>query len=117
MQEFLSLEKVIHIPLDEVFSHIDEEKNKAGGNSVVISRAHLVPHEEEDGAFSPRRETLALLQGVPKNLTYGDHGTIHVQHVPSLSNGEILKIQVDKGEDKHHMMRSTHPSLFQKIYA
>ena len=61
--------------VDEAFSTIDEEEEKAGGNIVVISRAHLVPHEEEDGAFSPRRENLALLQGVPKNLTYGYHGT------------------------------------------
>ena len=82
-----------------------------------MKRAHLRPHEEEDGVLTPRRETLALLQGVPKNLTYGDHGTIHVQHMPSLSNGEILKIEEDKGEGKYHMMRIIHPSLFQKADA
>ena len=63
---------------DEAFSTIDWEEEKAGGNNTVISGAHPVPHEEEDGALSPRRETLGLLQGVPKNLTYGEHGTIHV---------------------------------------
>ena len=43
-----------------------------------MTRAHQVPYEEGYGELSPRRENLALLQGVPKNLTYGDHGTIHV---------------------------------------
>ena len=64
--------------VDEVFSHIDEEEEKAGGNNAIISRAHLVPHEEEDGALAPKKETLARLQGVPKNLTYRDLGTVHV---------------------------------------
>ena len=40
-----------------------------------------------------------------------------MQHVPSLTNCEILKIEEDKGEDKHHMIRSTHPSLFQMVDA
>ena len=87
----------------EEFSTIEEEEEKARDNSAVMTRAHLVPHEEEYGALAPRRETLALLQGVPKNITYGDCGTIHVQHVPLLLNGEILKIEEDEGKDKHHM--------------
>ena len=94
---------------DEAFSNIEE---KVGENSVVMTRSHLRPHEEEYGALSPRRETLALLKGVPRNLTYGYCGTIPVQHVPSSSKGEILKIEEGKEEGKHHMMRRIYPFCF-----
>ena len=72
--------------VDEVFSNINEEEENASGNNIVISREHPVPHEEEGVVISPKRETLAHLQGFPKNLTYEDHGTVHVQHVLSLTN-------------------------------
>lgn len=63
---------------DEATSIHDEGEEKTRGNDVVIEVADLVPQKEGDGAFSPKSETLALLQEVPKNLTYGDQGTIHV---------------------------------------
>ena len=67
---------------DEAFSIF---KEKAGGDSTVITKAPLASHEEEEvREVSPRREALALLQGVSKNLTYRYCGTIHVQYVPSL---------------------------------
>ena len=47
------------------------------GNSVVTVEVDLVPHEEEYGSFSPKREIIAPLQGVPKNITCGDQGTVH----------------------------------------
>ena len=40
-----------------------------------------------------------------------------MQHVPSPSNGEILNIEEGKEEGKHHLMRSTYPSLFHKFDA
>ena len=96
---------------DEVFSIIEE---KAGGDNTVTVRVPLALHEEEEGATAPRRKTLAILQRVPKNLTYGDCGTIHVQHVPNLLDDEILKVAGDKEKGKLQMVRNIFPSLFEE---
>ena len=45
-------------------------------------------------------------------LLYEDYGTIHGQHVSSLSNDDTLKIAEGKGEGKPHMVRNNCPSLF-----
>ena len=34
--------------VDEVFSTIEEEEEKAGDNSTVMTREHRIPHEEEE---------------------------------------------------------------------
>ena len=59
---------------DEAFSTIED---KARGDIIVITKAPLAFHEEEEGVAAPRREALAFLQGVSKSLTYRDYGTIH----------------------------------------
>ena len=64
---------------DEVILFIGEEKEKAGDNAVMIMTPQA-PHGDKFGALSPREETLAFLQGVPKDLTHGDLDTTQEQH-------------------------------------
>ena len=82
---------------------------------TFMTRGPQAPHEDEEGALSPRRETLALLQGVPKGVTHRAIGTTHEQHVPSFTSDEILKIGGGKEEEWHHKKKSMNPSPFQKI--
>ena len=54
---------------DEAISIIGEEREKVGDNAVM-TMAPQAPHEEKEGAIATRKETLALLQGVPQGLTH-----------------------------------------------
>lgn len=99
------IEKVIPI-------HVEEEE-KAGGNNAVISRAYLAPHAEVDGELAPTRGILVSLQEVPEDFICGGQGTINEQH-----DCETLQMEGEgREDDQHHMMRSTHTYLFQKVYA
>ena len=99
MEIYFSKQELNKEPLndDEVTSIDDEGEEKARGNNVVTSGADLVPHGEEYGAIAPMRGVLVSMQEVPKNLTCGDQGTIHEQHVPALIYCETLDM---KGEDR-----------------
>ena len=68
---------------DETISVIKEEEGMTGDDNTVKTKAPQAPHEDEVGALSPREETLALLQGVPKDLTHGDLDTTQEQHASS----------------------------------
>ena len=58
------------------------------------------------------------MQEVPKDLICEDQCTIHEHHVPLLIGCETLQMKGEGREDgQHHMMRSTHPYLFQKVDA
>ena len=86
--------------------HIEEDE----GNSVVTSRAHLVPHAEGGGAHAPIGGILVVLQEVPQDLIHGGPSTISEQH-------DCATLQLEGGgrqEEQHHLMRGTHPSLFQR---
>ena len=48
------------------------------------------------------------MQGVSQDLT-------HEQHVPSLSNDEILEIEEGKEEEGNHKMKEMNPYLFQSL--
>ena len=93
----------------------EEEEGEAGQDNAVIIRAPQTPHEEKDGALAPRKETLALLQRVPKDLTHRALGKTHEQHVPSLPSDGILKIREGKEGEWHHKMKSMYPFLFQSL--
>ena len=85
-------------------SVVGEEEEKVGDDNTITSKAPQALHQEEDGALAPRRETLALLRGVPKDLTHQDLGTMHEQHVLSLPSGEILKIGGGRAsQEKEHI--------------
>ena len=74
-----------------------------------MTRAAQAPHEGENGALAPRRETLALLQGVPKDLTHGDLDTTQEQHASSMKNDEVLKIEGEIEEEEHLKKKSIYP--------
>ena len=89
--------------------HIDEDE----GNNAVTSRAHPVPHAEEGGAHAPVGGIIVSLQEVPQDLIHGGQSTINEQH-------DCETLQMEGGgrkEGQHHLMRSTHPSLFQRANA
>ena len=77
-------------PVIEKFPIHIEEEEKVGGNIIVISRAYLAPHAEEDGELALTRGIIACSQGVPKDLMCGDQGTIHEHHVSLLIDCETL---------------------------
>ena len=96
-------------PIVEMFpTHINEEE----ANSVVTYRSRLVPHVE-GRAHAPMGGILVSLQEVPQDLIHGGPSTISEQH-------DCVALQLEGGgreEEQHHLMRCTHPSLFQKANA
>ena len=106
MDVSLSREDLI---LEELPTYVDEEK----GNSTVNHRANLVPHAEEGGAHAPIRGILASLQEGPQDLIHGGPSTICEQHGCSALQPE----GGSREEEQHHVMRGTHPSLFQRTSA
>ena len=92
--------------------HVDEEE----GNNADRSRVDLAPHAEVCGAHAPTRGVLVPLQIIPQDLICGDQVTTHDQHVPWLTDCETMQMEGGGGEDdQHHLMRSTHPYLFQRF--
>ena len=68
-----------------------------------------MPHAEERGAHAPIGGILVSLQ-VPQDLIHGGPSTINEQH-------DCATLQLEGGgreEEQHHLMRGTHPSLFQR---
>ena len=120
MEISFSKEELNKEPLndDEATSIHEEGEEKAGDNSIVTSGEDLVPHGEVDGEISPMRGTLVSFQKFPKDLICGDQVTIHELHVPLLIDCETLQMKGEGREDgHHHMIRITHPYLFQKFDA
>ena len=90
-------------------THVEEAK----GSSAIISRFDLAPHVEEGGALAPTRGILASLQGISQDLIHRGPSTISEQH-------DCAALQLEGGgreEEQHHVMRGTHPSLFQRASA
>lgn len=94
--------------------HIDEDE----GNITVMSRVYLAPHAEEEGDIAPKREILASLQGIPQDIICGDQGTTHDLHVPLMIGCKNMEMKGgDREDDHHHVIRRTHPYLFQEVDA
>ena len=90
-------------------THVEEAK----GNNAIISRVDIAPHADEGGAIAPTRGVLASLQRSPQDLIHGGPSTISKQH-------GCAALQPEGGgreEEQHHVMRGTHPSLFQRASA
>ena len=90
-------------------THVEEAER----NNAIIYRVDLAPHAEEGGALSPTRGILAYFQGIPQDLIHGGPSTISEQH-------DCVALQLEGGgreEEQHHVMRGTHPSLFQRACA
>ena len=51
--------------IDDGTISVIEEEEKTGDDNTVTTKAPQASHEEENGALSPRKETLSHLQGVP----------------------------------------------------
>ena len=89
--------------------HIDED----GGNNTVTSRAHPISHAEGGVAHDPIGGILLSFQEVPEDLIHGGPSTINEQH-------DCVALQLEGGgreEEQHHLIRGTHPSLFQRANA
>ena len=73
------------------------------GNNVVKSRLDLAPQAEEGGAFAPTRGILVAWQENPQDLMYGDQGTFHDLHVPSMRRCRTMETQGgDRKENQPH---------------
>ena len=57
------------------------------------------------------------MQGVPQGLTHRPLDITHEQHVPSLSNDDIVEIQEGEEEEGHHKEKNMNPSLLQILEA
>ena len=91
-------------------THIDEEEE---GKNAVTYRAQPVPHAMGEGSHAPIGGILVSLQEVPRDLIHGGPSTISEKH-------DCASLQLKGGggeEEKHHLMRGTHPSLFQRANA
>ena len=87
-------------------THITEEE----GNSAIISRAHPVPHAEEGGSHSPTGGILVPFPEFPQDLIHRGPSTTGEQHDCAALQLE----EEEREEEQHHLMKSTHPSLFQR---
>ena len=98
---------------DPIIGGLPTQVEEDEGSSYVICRVDLAPHGEEGGYLAPNRGIIASFQGSPHDLIHGGPSTINEQH-------DCAALQPEGGgreEEQHHVMRGTHPSLFQRASA